>query len=92
MKRWALRLRRRGGRRRFGLENTVLGTWARSAKRTLEELEVRLHYLATWWDVLAVVKKDRYLPHEQIAEVETFLHEPAKWSAAHGGVSSFPSG
>src|SRR5207302_7290076 len=32
------------------------------AKRTLEELEVRLHYLATWWDVLAVVKKDRYLP------------------------------
>ena len=61
------------------------------AKRTLEELEVRLHYLATWWDVLAVVKKDRYLPPEQIAEVEQFLHEPAKWSAAHGGVSAFPS-
>jgi len=62
------------------------------AKRTLEELQVRLHYLATWWDVLAVVKKDRYLPSEQIAEVEKFLHEPAKWSAAHGGVSAFPSG
>jgi len=53
---------------------------------------VRLHYLATWWDVLAVVKKDRYLGAGQIAEVENFLHEPAKWSAAHGGVSAFPSG
>ena len=62
------------------------------AKRTMDELQVRLHYLATWWDVLAVVKKDRYLPAEQVAEVENFLHEPAKWSAAHGGVSAFPSG
>ena len=62
------------------------------AKHTFEELQVRLHYLATWWDVLAVVKKDRLFATEQIAEVEKFLHEPAKWSAAHGGVSSFPSG
>ncbi|MFN2644333.1 MAG: orotate phosphoribosyltransferase [Burkholderiales bacterium] len=62
------------------------------AKRTLEELNVRLHYLATWWDVLAVVKKDHYLPAAQITEVERFLHEPAPWSAAHGGVSAFPSG
>jgi len=28
---------------------------------------------------------------EQIAEVESFLHAPAQWSAAHGGVSAFPS-
>jgi orotate phosphoribosyltransferase len=62
------------------------------SKKTLADLNVRLHYLATWWDVLAVVKKDAYLPSAQIAEVEKFLHEPAKWSAAHGGVSSFPSG
>ena len=25
-------------------------------------------------------------------EVEKFLNAPAEWSAAHGGVSSFPSG
>ena len=62
------------------------------SKRTLDELGVRLHYLATWWDVLAVVKKGGYLESRQIAEVEKFLHEPAEWSAAHGGVSSFPSG
>jgi orotate phosphoribosyltransferase len=62
------------------------------SKKILEELGVRLHYLATWWDVLAVVKKGGYLESRQISEVEKFLHEPAQWSAAHGGVSSFPSG
>lgn len=61
------------------------------ARKTLAELGVRLHYLATWWDVLGVVKKGGYLENTQIAEVEKFLHEPAQWSAAHGGVSAFPS-
>ncbi len=62
------------------------------SKKTLDEIGVRLHYLATWWDVLAVVKKGGYLGNEQIAQVEKFLHEPAQWSAGHGGVASFPSG
>ena len=62
------------------------------SKKTLSDLNVRLHWLATWWDVLKVVKKGGYLQASQITEVEKFLHEPAKWSAAHGGVSSFPSG
>src|SRR5438105_9953957 len=62
------------------------------SKKILAEIDVRLHYLATWWDVLAVVKKDGYLKARQLAEVEKFLHEPAKWSAAHGGVSTPPSG
>jgi len=52
---------------------------------------VRLHHLATWWDVLALVKKGGYLESAQIGEVEKFLHAPAQWSAAHGGVSAFPS-
>jgi orotate phosphoribosyltransferase len=55
------------------------------SKKILSDIGVRLHRLATWWDVLAVVKKDAYLKPAQIAEVEKFLHEPAKWSAAHGG-------
>jgi orotate phosphoribosyltransferase len=52
---------------------------------------VRLHYLATWWDVLKVVRQGNYLAAAQVAQVEKFLHAPAEWSAAHGGVSSFPS-
>jgi len=62
------------------------------SKKTMAELGVKLHYLATWWNVLEVVKKGGYLEAAQIDEVEKFLREPAKWSAAHGGVSSFPSG
>src|SRR3954447_26911668 len=58
------------------------------SKKILGDIGVRLHHLATWWDVLAVVKKDSYLKAAQISEVEKFLHEPAKWSAAHGGASS----
>ena len=61
------------------------------SKKVLSDLNVRLHYLATWWDVLAVVKKGGYLEPAQIGEVEKFLHEPAKWSAAHGGVATRPA-
>ena len=61
------------------------------SKRILGELGVTLHYLATWWDVLAVVKQGAHLAPAQIAEVERFLKAPAEWSAAHGGVSTFPS-
>ncbi len=61
------------------------------SKKILGDLNVRLHHLATWWDVLRVVKQGGYLEAAQIDEVEKFLHSPAEWSAAHGGVSSFPS-
>src|SRR5213078_1588975 len=61
------------------------------SKKTFADLNVRLHHLATWWDVLALVKKGGYLEPAQIGEVEKFLHAPAQWSAAHGGVSALPS-
>ncbi|MDX1374521.1 MAG: orotate phosphoribosyltransferase [Burkholderiales bacterium] len=61
------------------------------SKKTMSDLNVRLHYLATWWDVLAVVKQGGYLGAKQIEEVEAFLKAPSEWSAAHGGVSSFPA-
>jgi len=61
------------------------------SKKVMIDLNVRLHYLATWWDVLAVVKQGGHLGAKQIGEVEKFLKAPAEWSAAHGGVSSFPS-
>ncbi|MGA7984096.1 MAG: orotate phosphoribosyltransferase [Burkholderiales bacterium] len=61
------------------------------SKKILADLNVRLHHLATWWDVLAVVKRGAYLPAAQIEEVEKFLNSPAEWSAAHGGAASSPS-
>lgn len=44
-----------------------------------------LHYLATWWDVLAHCKDKRYFDAKTLDEVERFLHEPLEWSARHGG-------
>lgn len=61
------------------------------SKAILSDLNVKLHYLATWWDVLAVVKHEGYLPEAQVGEVEKFLNSPAQWSAAHGGAASSPS-
>lgn len=60
------------------------------SKRILKEIDVRLHYLATWWDVLRVVKSGGYFETKAIEEVERFLNAPAQWSAAHGGASAFP--
>jgi orotate phosphoribosyltransferase len=60
------------------------------SKRILKEIDVRLHHLATWWDVLRVVKAGAYFEPKVIDEVERFLNAPAAWSAEHGGVSAFP--
>ena len=61
------------------------------SKKTLADLNVRLHHLATWWDVLALVKKGGHLASAQIGELERFLHAPTQCSAAHSGVCAFPS-
>ena len=61
------------------------------SKKLLADLNVRLHYLTTWWDVLRVVKQGGQLPAAQVGEVEKFLKAPAEWSAAHGGVATFPA-
>src|SRR5437588_9154072 len=49
------------------------------SRKTLADLNVRLH------------KKGGYLESAQIGGLEKFLHAPAQWSAAHGGVRAFPS-
>lgn len=49
---------------------------------------VRLHHLATWWDVLKVCKDEQRFAPETLAEVERFLNAPLDWSAAHGGIAA----
>ncbi len=53
----------------------------------LKELEVTMHYLATWRDVLAVAKRDGGFDDHTLAEVEKFITDPPAWSEAHGGVA-----
>jgi len=58
----------------------------------MQEIGIKLHYLTTWWDVLAVAKEMGTFDANTLAEVESFLNAPAEWSAAHGGISSFGQG
>jgi orotate phosphoribosyltransferase len=60
-------------------------------KDMLRENGVAMHALATWWDVLRVARTMDYFDAATLTEVEAFLNEPAKWSAAHGGASELPS-
>ena len=44
---------------------------------------VRLHYLCTWWDVLAEARARGLFDVETLSEVEAFLNDPRKWQEAH---------
>src|SRR5690606_12218661 len=52
---------------------------------------IRLHYLATWWDVLAVCRKEGRFTPAALDAAEEFLNSPLKWSAANGGISELPT-
>ena len=58
---------------------------------TLDKIGLKMHSLATWWDVLKVAKEYNYFNNSAIGEVESFLNNPTKWSADHGGASSLSS-
>jgi orotate phosphoribosyltransferase len=57
------------------------------SKQIFSDLGVKLHYLATWWDVLDVAKKSGKFDKGKLKEVEKFMKNPAAWSKAHGGVA-----
>ena len=51
----------------------------------LSDMDIELHYLATWRDVLAEARRGGYFDPATMDEVERFLDHPLAWSAAHGG-------
>jgi len=55
--------------------------------KVLEEIGLKLHALATWWDVLAAAKTSGKFDAGMLAMVETFMRDPRGWSKAHGGTS-----
>jgi orotate phosphoribosyltransferase len=59
------------------------------SREIMKELGVELHHLATWWDVLEAAKASGHFDTRVLSEVEGFMHEPAAWSAAHGGIAEF---
>jgi orotate phosphoribosyltransferase len=57
----------------------------------LLEQGLKLHYLATWRDVLAEARAGGHFDAGTLAEVGSFLAEPLAWSGAHGGVTEVVS-
>jgi orotate phosphoribosyltransferase len=62
-----------------------------ATEATLAGHGLRLHYLATWHDVLAEARAAGHFDAASLAAVEAFLDAPLDWSAAHGGVAA-PAG
>jgi orotate phosphoribosyltransferase len=58
------------------------------AFETLRKMDITLHSLCTWWDVLDACKDRPYFPEEAMSAVRKFLENPVAWSAAHGGIAS----
>ncbi|TCS60856.1 orotate phosphoribosyltransferase [Varunaivibrio sulfuroxidans] len=55
------------------------------AEENLAKSGMTMHYLATWWDVLAVAERERRFPPHVLDGVRDFLTDPLAWSKAHGG-------
>ncbi|MBB04998.1 MAG: orotate phosphoribosyltransferase [Pseudooceanicola sp.] len=51
-------------------------------EKTLGDHGVALHYLCTWWDVLAEARRRQAFDGETLAEVEAFLKAPRAWQDA----------
>jgi len=56
--------------------------------QTLANMNIRLHHLCTWWDVLEACRERPYFAESALKEVRRFLENPVAWSAEHGGVAA----
>ena len=51
-------------------------------EQKLADHGVALHYLCTWWDVLAEARQSGIFDEKTLAEVEKFLNAPRTWQEA----------
>ena len=59
--------------------------------KIMNDIGVKLHALATWWDVLKVAKDGGLFDARTLDNVESFMNDPVSWSVAHGGVAALPA-
>jgi len=55
-------------------------------QKSLKSNGINLHYLTTWWDVLAACKETNHIDVKSIANIENFLNAPEAWSLDNGGI------
>lgn len=58
------------------------------AHQRFDKGNVKLHYIATWRNVLEVAKQQKLFDDKTLSEVEAFLDAPLEWSGRNGGVST----
>ena len=49
------------------------------SEQNMSSMGVKLHALATWWDVLAAAKEHEYFDQDALSSVEEFLNSPNDW-------------
>ena len=58
----------------------------KDAETKLQEQNLNLFYLSTWWDVLNSMKISKQFDKKTIFDVESFLENPKEWSEKNGGL------
>ena len=49
--------------------------------KNMQDMGVKLHAIATWWDVLEAAREHKYFDDETLESVGSFLNDPENWSA-----------
>ena len=57
----------------------------KDSMKKLNDNDLCLHYLATWWDVLNYAKKTNKFDKRTLSSVEDYLNNPIDWSNNNGG-------
>ena len=57
----------------------------KDSMKKLNDNDLNLHYLATWWDVLNYAKKTNKFDKRTLFSVEDYLNNPIDWSNNNGG-------
>jgi|TARA_B110000908_G_C10110445_1_gene382785 orotate phosphoribosyltransferase len=57
----------------------------KDSMKKLNDNDLSLHYLATWWDVLNYAKKTDKFDKKTLFSVEDYLNNPIDWSNNNGG-------
>ena len=50
-------------------------------KSPLGSLDVKIHSLCTWKNIINIIKQKNLYSHQQIENLQNFLHNPNKWRA-----------
>ena len=56
--------------------------------KRLESIGLKMHALATCWDVLRVAKLSNRYDTVSLDQIEKFFHDPISWSIQHGGAGT----